>query len=379
MKHTPTQEGNNSAPDNYLYRWDYNEQVISDRTNAQKAKRRGAVTYALVMVSFFLLLIGVLIFSVLWFGGSKNTTADVAEELLPSVVLIYAAGDNDSSYGTGFFIRSDGYIATNSHVVKGRDYISVTLYDGTEHEATFVGMSTVDDLAVIRIDGRDFPTVRIGNSEAARVGETAIAIGNPSGTDAPWTVTEGIVSAKDRIVTIEGTQSTIELTMLQFDAPVNSGNSGGPLCNVRGEVIGIVTRKLSNVEGIGLALPINGAMELLNAIIETGSVKGVVSSISRVRPVLGITVVSVVKGETYEYGGETVTVQEDGILISMVTPGSAADGILQAGDVIISMNGARLRNVDDLTEQLYKYRSGQSIRFEILRIDDKAEVTVTLN
>ncbi len=385
MKHPPMQDGNRSGPEPYLYCWDYSEQVKADCAHAQKAKRRGAMAYALVMVFFFLLLTAALIFSVLWFGDAPKaseqpilSTADVAEELLPSVVLIYAAGDTSAGYGTGFFIRADGYIATNAHVVSGREHLTVTLYSGDEYEAKLVGMSTVDDLAVLKIKGNNYPAVRIGNSRTTRIGETAIAIGNPSGDEAPWSVTQGIVSAKNRIVPVETTYATIELTMLQFDAPVNGGNSGGPLCNDRGEVIGIVTRKIADDEGIGLALPINGSMVLLEAIIETGSVKGVVSSISRVRPMLGITVVSIQKGETVQYGQDTITAPEDGVLINSVASGSAADGTLQPGDIILSIGGERVKNIEDLTEQLYNYRAGQSIQLRVWRSGEETAVTVRL-
>lgn len=280
-----------------VYRWDYGAQTAYDTAEKRKQKRKGVLIYAIIMTLFFALCLGGLAVTVIWYGDDRSatatgtvlSTAEVAELVNPSTVLIYASTTSSYGYGTGFFIRENGYIATNAHVVEGSTYISVTLYSGEVLDAELVGSSTADDLAVLKIKGNGYPVVRIGNSDTLRVGETAIAIGNPSGADAPWTTTQGIISALNREVTVEGSYSIEELTMIQTDAPVNPGNSGGPLCNDRGEVIGVVTRKLTSYESIGLAIPINGAMEILNAIVETGSADGVQSSISKKRPTIGIT------------------------------------------------------------------------------------------
>ncbi len=375
----------NQINEPYLYRWDYREQQTYDTGCAKQKKKRGIVTYAVVMALFFAACIALLAVTVLWLDGSGGasrredqalTTEEIAERLNPTVVLIYVA--DNLEYGSGFFIRSDGYIATNAHFVAGCENIFVTLYSGEEYKARLVGYSVADDLAVLKIEGKNFPTVTVGNSSAVRVGETAIAIGNPSGPDAAWSTTQGIISAVERTVLVPDSYSITELTMIQTDAPVNHGNSGGPLCNDKGEVIGIVTRKLTGYESLGLALPVNGCMELLNAIIETGTAKGIVSAVSRVRPTVGITGVTVEKGTQYSYAGKTHTASCNGVLVSAVTDGGAADGILQVTDIIIAIDGTELTEMEQLIELLYNYEVGDRVHLTVARGGESLDVEMIL-
>ncbi len=366
------------------YYWDYGEQLAHDTKSAKKQRRRGIAVYATVMSVFFLACIAVLVAALVWFGATpagkltagSMTTADVAEAVNPAVVLIYGSSADSYGYGTGFFIREDGYIATNAHVVQGRTYISVTLFSGEELEAEVVGASTADDLAVLKIKGNGYPVVRIGDSDKLRVGDRAIAIGNPSGADAPWTTTQGIISALDREVTVEGAASIEELTMIQTDAPVNPGNSGGPLCNDRGEVIGVVTRKMSSYESIGLAIPINGAMEILDAIVKTGSADGVQSSISKVRPTIGITGATITAEDTYILGGKEIVAGRDGVIVSTVDDNGAAAGILQIADIIIAIDGKTVADMDALREILYSHKVGDRVSITVWR--NNAEKTVQI-
>lgn len=377
-------ESGNAAP--FTYRWDYSEQVAYDNEQKNKKKRKGILVYAVVMTVFFALCLALLAATVIWYGngnmisgnsqGAALTTTQVAELVNPSTVLIYASKSSTYGYGTGFFIRENGYIATNAHVVEGCSYISVTLYSGEVLEAELIGSSTADDLAVLKVKGSEYPVVRIGDSDALRVGETAIAIGNPSGADAPWTTTQGIISALNREVTVEGSASIEELTMIQTDAPVNPGNSGGPLCNDRGEVIGVVTRKLTAYESIGLAIPINGAMEILNAIVETGSADGVHSSISKERPTIGITGGTIAKGDKYSLGGVMYSAEKDGVIVSSVDPYGAAANVLKVADIIIAFNGEAIKDMDTLIGMLYEHKIGDAVSITVWR--DGNEVTVSV-
>ena len=192
------------------------------------------------------------------------STGEVAEQISPAVVLIRAAGKATVQYGTGFFIRSDGYLLTNYHVVENAKTIQITLYPGdVKKTATLAEYDKQLDLALLYVKGADFQTVKIGDSSSVAVGDKAIVIGNPSGEKCAWTVTEGIVSAKRVFRQETGEESK----MIQTDAAVNHGNSGGPLLNDRGEVIGVISKKVldsdgNTLEGIGLAIPINDAMEV---------------------------------------------------------------------------------------------------------------------
>ena len=382
----PTHEAGESDP-SYRYRWSYADQRAFEAQQQKKRKRSGIVTYAVVMTAVFLLCFVMLAATLIWYGSGEGTgtvnvmsTSEVAEAVKPSTVLIYASNQTSYGYGTGFFITSNGYIATNCHVVKGFTNIEVTLYSGNVTKAELVGYSEADDLAVLKISGINHPAVKVGDSNLVKVGDTAIAIGNPSGSDASWTTTQGIISALDREVVVTGSQSIEELTMIQTDAPVNPGNSGGPLCNDRGEVIGVVTRKLSDYEGIGLAIPINGAMEILNAIMEKGNADGVDSSVSKVRPTIGITGGTIKAGGTYTVtspaGVQQFVAERDGVLVSTVSKTGAAAGKLQMKDIIIAFGGVSVSDMEELTELLYQYKVGDTVSITVWR--DSAEVTVEI-
>ena len=385
-----------STPSAYTYRWSYDEQSAFDAYASQKKKSRGIAVNAIVMTAVFLLCFAVLIGTLIWYGaeppvgnhsgngqqyypvtGDVLSTGDVAELIKPSTVLIYATGKTSSSYGTGFFLTSDGYIATNYHVLENKTTYTVTLYPGDEElSAELIGYSAPDDLAVLKIKGRNYPAVQTGNSDALRVGDVAIAVGNPSGFDASWTTTQGIISALARPVTVNGTSSIEEMTMIQTDAALNPGNSGGPLCNNRGEVIGVVARKLTDTEGISFAIPINGAMEILNAIIRDGHANNVQSSITKVRPTVGITGGTIKKGDSYTYGGTTYTAGRGGVLVVTVDEKGAARNALKVCDIIIGFDGKSVTKMEDLTELLYQYKVGDKVDIIVWR--DSAEVTVSV-
>lgn len=378
-------ENENKLPEQpYAYRWDYAEQVAYDNGVKKQKRRRGTMTFAIVMTAAFALCLSLLVGTLLL--ASQNTpetsmptsstaftVTEVSEMVNPGTVLIYASTETSSGYGTGFFVRENGYIVTNYHIIEGASSITVTLYSGEELKAETLWFSSVDDLALIKVEGKGFPTLAIGNSDEVKVGDMAIAVGNPAGNLCPWTTTQGIISAVDREVTVEGVRSIADLTMLQTDAQVNPGNSGGPLCNDRGEVIGIVARKMTNYEGLGMAIPINGAMEFINAYLTVGNTSHVVSKLSKVRPVIGIQAASVKKGDPIT---DDFQAPRDCVLVVSVTEGGSADGILEAGDLILSANGKAVSGMDDLKEILYACKIGDTLTLQVNRFGTKLNLTV---
>lgn len=370
-----------------VYRWSYGDQRAFEQGSEKKKKHRGALVYAVVMSVAFLLCLAVLI-GVLAFRdggifkpypGQTMTTAEIAKAVKPGTVLIYAANSTSSGYATGFFVRSDGYIVTNYHAVAGMTSVTVTLYSsGEKKSAEIVGYHAETDLAVLKIEGIGYPALTIGNSDALEVGDVAVAIGNPAGESCAWSTTQGIISAVERRVTLSGTTSFDEITMIQTDAPVNPGNSGGPLCNGKGEVVGIVARKMTNYEGLGLAIPINGAMEIVEAIIRTGDASGVQSSISRVRPALGIMGGTVSVGDSFTYMNQPYVAQNNGVLVTEVSSTGASNGILHVADIIVKMDGKTVENMDVMLEMLYGYQAGDRVTLEIDRLGTVMTVEVVL-
>ena len=373
------EQENTPIEESYTYRWTYDGQLAHDREQKKRQSSRSAWIYATVMAVAFaicLLLLG----GTVWLSRKEAptealTVQEVSEMVNPGTVLIYASSSIKSGFGTGFFVRQNGYIVTNYHIIESTENVSVTLYSGDELEAEVVWYSTADDLAILKVDGKGYPTLKIGDSDGVKIGDTAIAIGNPGGNICPWTTTMGIVSAVNREVTVEGSRAIVDLTMMQTDAQVNPGNSGGPLCNDRGEVIGIVTRKLTDYEGIGMAIPINGAMELVNAFLDTGSAANVVSSVSKVRPTIGIQAAAVKQGDSIT---DAFVAPANGILVISVVSGGSADGTLLSGDLILEINGKTVQELEDLKEILYASRIGDTLRMKVNRFGKMLELSVTL-
>lgn len=367
---------NKQQPSEYTYQWNYDQQVAHDHSVKRRAGRRGGWVYAVVMFVAFALCLAMLAGTIL-IGPRKSeksmTVAEVSEAVNPATVLIYSTTSNGSGFGTGFFVREDGYIVTNYHIIENARSIKVTLYSGDELDAKMVWNNATDDLALMKIEGGGYPTLKIGDSDSVRVGDVAIAIGNPAGNLCPWTTTQGIISAVDREVTLESPRVIVDLMMLQTDAQVNPGNSGGPLCNERGEVIGIVARKMTDYEGLGLAIPINGAMEYINAFLNTGSTAHVVSSLSKKRPTIGIQAASVKKGAPIS---DEFNAPEDCVLVAEVTKGGSADGILQVGDLILSANGKRIGHMEDLKDILYGCRIGDTLLLQVNRFGKLLNLTI---
>ena len=372
-----------AASDNpYSFYWNYNYQLEHDRKEKEKKDKRGILVYVSVLATVFLISFAMLAATIVWYqntSGPQNNAgiATVAQAIKPSVVLIEAASPSFASNGTGFFLTGDGYIATNYHVVQRATQIRVTLYSGEVLDATLVGYRAEDDLAVVKVEGGGYAPMPIGNSDSLMAGDIAIAVGNPGGADGGWTTTQGIISATNRTISVEETAYYSEMKMLQTDAQVNPGNSGGPLCNGRGEVIGVITRKMSEYEGIGYAIPINEAMQTLNAIIE-GKLDGFVSSVSKSRPKVGITGSHIPKGEKFILGGVEYTAPVDGFIVTAITQNSGAYGVIEVGDIVCAINGKTAATPEDLQNELYRCYVGQKVTFDIWRKNQKMTVEITL-
>ncbi len=374
-------ETDREAASTHRYRWSYAQYSAAEQARLERLRRRGSRHFALLMAAVFLvsfLILGaVLLLSVDgWEGDAVAGGADavepavsVAEAICPATVLIYAEnlGTGGSSAlgtprsGSGFFLTDDGYILTNAHVVTGYDTITVTCYNGQMYDAWVIGCSEADDIAVLKVMGSGHPAASIGRSEEVQVGELAIAIGHPSVTEATWTVTEGIISGLDRTLRIVGEGRSYEqsLTMLQMDTPVNHGNSGGPLCNRRGEVIGVVTRKLSDAEGVGYAIPITGAMEVAVAIME-GRLEELDSPVSSVHPYVGLELREIRRGDTYRnQNGVVASAQVDGLLVIGKDPECRLEA--EVGSIIISVDQQTVKTVKAYHEILEGKQNGEDL------------------
>ena len=377
-----------SAEKSYTYRWSYADQSAFDKTQTKTAKSGKMLQFALVMFMSFAAVFALLFCVLMWNGSSDDTTqvppGDVAsyattiESIKPSTVLIETLFTDGVGYGTGFFVRSNGYIATNYHLINGGNAFQVTLYSGEKFSAQVIGYSVADDIAVLKIEGNDYPVLAVGDSDALKAGDRLIGIGHPGGSENSWSAVAGIVSAVDRTISVSGDGEIYEKTMIQTDAALNGGNSGGPLCNINGQVIGIITRKSPDKEGMAYALPINGSMDIINTIIRDGHGNNVVSTITKIRPTMGIQCYDILKGETYGYGGKTYTAEVNGVQVAYVTAGGGAEGALQVADIIIAIDSYTIDNMQTLKSVLCQYRSGDQVQVTVIRGDTRETVTVTL-
>ncbi|MCX6089409.1 MAG: PDZ domain-containing protein [Candidatus Atribacteria bacterium] len=266
--------------------------------------------------------------------------------------------------GTGFIFRPEGYILTNNHVIDGAEEIKVTLFDGRELDGKVVGTDPLTDVAVVKVDAKDLPTIPLGDSDVSRVGEFVIAIGNPYGLS--HTVTVGVLSAKGRPVPTGDTGREYE-NFLQTDAAINPGNSGGPLLNLKGEVIGINTAILPYAQGVGFAIPINMAKTILDQLINKGKV---------VRAWLGVYIQNLNPDMAKQFGYEGTK----GALVADVTEGGpAAKAGLLRGDVIISVNGKSVSDTKELQNTVRSLQPGDTAKVEIWRNNAKQTFDVKLD
>ena len=294
------------------------------------------------------------------------TAGEIYDKVSPSTVTILGIHGETYSVGTGVIFRSDGYIITNYHVIAGcvECEVWVTNEYGVDstYPAYFVGGDDAKDLAVLKIEAQDLPAAEFGVSSDLSVGDKVYAIGNPLGTELRSTFTDGIISAVDRNVDVDG----VTMTLLQTNTALNSGNSGGPLINVYGQVIGINTIKMMSgydtIEGLGFAIPTSLAERWVNDILTTGEV--------RPTPILGISV-------------NRIPVRLDdgavGLEVLDVTRGLGADRAgVQVGDVVVAFNGAPVSNVDDIYDERIKLSVGDVVIVRVWRDGEYLDITMVM-
>lgn len=306
---------------------------------------------------------------------SNNDFSAVSAKVAPSVVVIttesMVTSNNwfggqyvQSGAGSGVVLTEDGYIITCNHVVSGANNIKVSLNDGTEYTATVVGGDSTTDVAVLKIDATGLTPATIGDSDSLAVGQSVLAVGNPLG-ELGGTVTGGMISALNREVTIEDQT----MSLIQMDASVSPGNSGGALFNASGDLIGIVNAKSSGdyAEGLGFAIPINTAYNVAMDLIQSGYVTG--------RPQLGISVITITDAATAARYGVTSA----GIYISQVNPGSGAEKAgLQAGDRIVSVDNVLAETANDVVSRVQEKSVGDTVSLQVARKGQLITVEVEL-
>ena len=307
--------------------------------------------------------------------GTSMSVQQIASVVSPSVVAItteqmsssqtwFGGYYVQSGAGSGVIISQDGYILTCAHVVSGATSVKVQLNGSDEsYDATVVGQDSTSDIAVLKIDATGLTPAVIGDSDALAVGEVAVAVGNPLGTLSN-TVTDGIVSALNRQVTVQNN----DMTLIQTDASISPGNSGGGLFNANGELIGIVNAKssYSEAEGIGFAIPINTAMENGRQLIENGSVA---------RPALGVKIVDVTDAQTAQQLG----VSTMGVYVVEVTKGSGADAAgVQAGDRVLAVDDTAVSDSSALKNYLKDKGIGDTVNLQVERDGKVLTLAVTL-
>lgn len=316
-------------------------------------------------------------------SDSLNTAEAIAEKVIPSVVGISTTsrityqswfgtqqGISQGS-GTGIIVDEQGYILTNSHVVgDGKaEEIIVQLYDGREVNGTVLWNDRSIDLAIVKIQATGLTAAELGDSEEVRIGSYAAAIGNPLGMAFDRSVTQGIISGLDRTITVSDgqTQTTME-GLMQTDASINSGNSGGPLLNSRGQVIGINSAKAQTGEGLGFAIPINTAKPIIDEIKTKGEFN---------RSYLGIRGISV-EDFNQSYPENKLSAESGVFIVQIYMDSPAAKADMKEQDIITKLDGKDVKTMTQLITGLYAHRPGDTIPITIIRDGKTLEISVTL-
>lgn len=291
----------------------------------------------------------------------------IYEKSIHSTVSILCTLSRGSATGSGVVLSQDGYVITNYHVVEGATAISVLFTDGRQLNARMVGGDKLSDLAVLQVDAQDLIPAEFGDSDSLRVGDVVVAIGDPLGIELRGTMTDGIVSAINRNLTTDGRT----LTLIQTNAALNSGNSGGPLINCYGQVIGINTMKIGDyvnsagVEGLGFAIPSTTVKLIVDQLLSQGYVSG--------RPELGIQGVDIPELYRYYYR------MPEGVYVNAVAAGSdAAEKGIRVKDIVLAINGERISSIEDIETILYNHQPGDVVTLIIYRSGYQYEVDVVL-
>ena len=282
-----------------------------------------------------------------------------------------------AGYGSGFVYKKDGqygYVFTNNHVVEDATEVKLTLSSGEEVDAEVLGTDAYMDIAVLRIDGdKVLQVAEIGDSTEAKIGDTVFTVGTPVSTDYAGTVTKGIISGENREITVTNNGSSYMMEAIQIDASINPGNSGGPLVNINGEVIGINSVKLveSSVEGMGFAIPIEVAMSQIDKLENGEAIE---------RPVIGVSLYDLDSLPLLGYSDLRIDDNVDsGVVVDSVESGSDAEKAgLQRNDVIIELDGTKIKNSAHLKYLLYKHNIGDTVKLTIVRNGNEKELTLEL-
>lgn len=313
--------------------------------------------------------------------------ADAVEKVYNAVVVVSNyKGDTPYASGSGFVYKSDDknfYIITNHHVVSGGDNFKITYSDGSTEEATLLGGDIYADIAILKTKvKKDVEPVSIGKTESLRVGDTTFTVGAPLADTYSWTVTRGIISGKERLVEVEvetndGKKAPYIMNVLQTDAAVNSGNSGGPLCDSNGEVIGVISAKISStgVEGMGFAIPIEVAVEKAEQVINGDATD---------YPTIGVYMLDIEDAlSTFEYSSyvRRLNITSGAFITGVEYNSPAAKAGLQEGDVIIKVNDKEISNVAYFRYELYKHKIGDTLEVTYLRDgkEKKASIKLAVN
>ena len=295
------------------------------------------------------------------YAANVNSTVGITTSITTNY---WGFQTTSAASGSGFIITDDGYILTNYHVIEDASSITVSLYDGSSYDAALIGYDESNDIAVLKIEAQDLTPVVLGDSDALNVGDSVVAIGNPLG-ELTFTLTAGAVSAKDRQVTLS---SSVTMDLIQTDCAINSGNSGGALFNMYGEVIGVTNAKYSSsgsgasIDNIGFAIPINSIRDIVESIIE----KGYIST-----PYIGVTVMDV-SSETQLYG-----IPAGAAVQSVTEDGPAAQAGLRKGDVITQVNGTQVTS-NTLSAMIRSCEIGEALTMTVYRQGETLEITVTV-
>jgi serine protease Do len=295
---------------------------------------------------------------------SEKAVVDIARIVGPAVVAVKTGTEDDGSLGSGIIVRPDGYILTNNHVVSGSSAIKVTIADGREFPARELGGDPRVDVAVLKINATGLPTAPMGDSDALQVGQLAVAIGNPYGFER--TVTVGVVSALRR--SIPGGGAALS-NLIQTDAEINPGNSGGPLLDSHGRVIGLNTVLLTSGNGgagLGFAVPINTAQDVVREVLQTGKV---------VVPWMGISYGDVTKEVASVFG---LPINTGVIVADVVKNGPAARAGLKRGDIIVRANNTKVEDGGDLQKELRGKHVGDTLRLDVIRNGKHQNVNLVL-
>lgn len=304
--------------------------------------------------------------------------AEAVAKVYDAVVVVSTYSDDTYvASGTGFVYRHDGdtyYLLTNYHVIEDGNHVTVTFTDGSIVETEIIGFDEYQDIAVLAIESdEEYTVAEIGNNDETRIGDTTFAVGAPLDSAYSWTVTRGIISGKDRMVEVEIDNGNYIMRTLQTDAAINSGNSGGPLCNANGEVIGITSLKLVNdgIEGMGFAIPIEDAIDKAEDIIN-----GKVTDY----PYLGVSMLDFADAYFSQYYSLIRQSNLDGgvIVTDVVEDSPAANGGIRANDIITAMDGEEVPSVAYLRYYLYQHNVGDTVTFTVYRNGDTRDIEVTL-